>query len=127
VVGARNYAKSSLSQWTLRMVVPFDITQLYCCFSGVSGLLDNHTVESIQDQAQFVLAQYIGQQRPLTPNTLRFGHLLLLLTMIRDIDSVSVKNLFFSNITGDLPLGKLLTDIYQEEAISMLKFPGYLL
>jgi len=109
------------------MVVPFDITQLYCCFSGLSGLLDNHTVESIQDQAQFVLAQYIGQQRPLTPNTLRFGHLLLLLTMIRDIDSVSVKNLFFSNITGDLPLGKLLTDIYQEEAISMLKFPGYLL
>jgi len=50
---------------------------------------------------------------------LRFGHLLLLLSMIKEVKTTTIKQLYFSSYTGNLPIEKFLTDIYRYEALPM--------
>ena len=87
--------------------------------AGCRNLIDTsaHIVESIQDQTQYVLSQYQTTQHVTDP--LRFGHLLLILSMIREIKTDTIKQVFFSSLTGSgLPIEKILDDIYRTEALS---------
>lgn len=87
--------------------------------SGCRNLMQTsaHIVENIQDQTQYVLSQYHTSQHVTDP--LRFGHLLLILSMIREIKTDTIKQVFFSTLAGcGLPIEKILEDIYRSETLT---------
>ena len=72
------------------------------------GLKEPQTIETLQDQAQMMLAQHISS----TSNASnRFGKLLLLLPMLKNIGASRVERLYFSQTIGNLSIEKLLTDL----------------
>ncbi|XP_067947237.1 nuclear receptor subfamily 2 group E member 1-like [Watersipora subatra] len=74
-------------------------------------------VERVQDQTQLVLSQYMTSSQPII-DPLRFGHLLLMLSMVKEIKATTVKELYFSNFGSELPIEKMLVEIYQSEAFT---------
>jgi nuclear receptor subfamily 2 group E protein 3 len=82
---------------------------IVCFVQDAKGLQDAHLVETIQDQAQLMLAQYISSN----PNcqSTRFGKLLLALSILKQIDSGSIEKLYFAPKVGDLSIDKLLCDL----------------
>lgn len=77
------------------------------------GLCDAQPVEMLQDQAQCILGDYVRHKNP--RQATRFGRLLLLLPCIRSISSGTVEKLFFRDTIGDIPIDKLLADMYHME------------
>ncbi len=78
-------------------------------FRDAKGLREPHMVETIQDQAQLMLAQYIGSNQN-HPST-RFGKLLLTLPILKQVDAASIERLYFTQIIGDSSIDKLLCDL----------------
>lgn len=70
------------------------------------GLKEPQIIESLQDQAQMMLAQHAS-----VSGANRFGKLLLLLPMIRNIGASRIEKLYFSQTIGSLSIEKLLTDL----------------
>ena len=70
------------------------------------GLKEPNLIESYQDQAQTMLAQ---QMTGTSSN--RFGKLLLILPMLKNIGASRVEKLYFTQTIGSLPIEKLLTDL----------------
>lgn len=95
--------------------------------------MEGGVVERVQEQTQTILSQYITMQKTSpaavvtqanycgtsSSDALRFGHLLLLLAMIRDIRNSTVKELFFNSVTGPLPINALLTETYKCETFPL--------
>ena len=81
--------------------------------SELFGLRDTHTVEVLQDQAQVLLGEYERHQYGRQPT--RFGKLLLLLPCLRVIAAPIIARLFFKETVGNIPVERLLCDIYQSE------------
>ncbi|RWS26788.1 Steroid receptor seven-up:-like isoforms B/C [Leptotrombidium deliense] len=77
------------------------------------GLCDVHPVEMLQDQAQCILSDYIRHKYP-RQNT-RFGRLLLILPCLRSIATTTVEKIFFRETIGEIPIEKLLGDMYHME------------
>jgi nuclear receptor subfamily 2 group A len=77
------------------------------------GLCDVHPVEMLQDQAQCILGDYVRHKYPRQPT--RFGRLLLLMPCLRAISSANVEKLFFKETIGEIPVEKLLGDMYHME------------
>ncbi|XP_035210362.1 nuclear receptor subfamily 2 group E member 1-like [Stegodyphus dumicola] len=75
------------------------------------GLQDNSTVSSIQDQTNISLSNYIQRTYPLDPS--RFGRLLLLLPLLRDVSSNTIEELFFRKTIGAITIERLLSDMYK--------------
>lgn len=71
------------------------------------GLKEPHTIENLQDQAQMMLAQHVSN----TNASNRFGKLLLVLPMLKNIGSNRIEKLYFSQTIGNLSIEKLLTDL----------------
>jgi len=69
-------------------------------------LKESQIIESFQDQAQMMLSQHISVKNPN-----RFGKLLLLLPIIKNIGSSRIEKLYFSQTIGNLSIEKLLTDL----------------
>ena len=67
-------------------------------------------VEMLQDQAQCILSDYVRHKH--ARQATRFGRLLLLLPCIRGISVSTVEKLFFRDTIGDIPIDKLLADMY---------------
>lgn len=67
----------------------------------------------LQDQAQCILADYVRQRHPRQPT--RFGRLLLLLPSLRAVRPPTVELLFFRDTIGDIPIARLLGDMYHME------------
>ncbi|XP_074597907.1 nuclear receptor dissatisfaction isoform X2 [Brevipalpus obovatus] len=76
-------------------------------------LVDIHPVEMLQDQAQCILSDYIRHKYSRQPT--RFGRLLLMLPCLRIISCSTVEKLFFRETVGEIPIEKLLADMYHME------------
>ena len=72
---------------------------------------DLHTVASLQDQAQLTLGKYIQTSYPTQP--FRFGKLLLMLPSLRSISSATIEEVFFRRTIGNIPIERLLVDMYK--------------
>lgn len=79
------------------------------------GLCDTHPVEMLQDQAQCVLGDYVRHRYPRQPT--RFGRLLLLLPIIRAISNAFIEKLFFKDTIGNIPIERILGDMYTMEKV----------
>ncbi|XP_049267614.1 protein dissatisfaction [Rhipicephalus sanguineus] len=79
------------------------------------GLCDVHPVEMLQDQAQCVLGDYIRHKHPRQPT--RFGRLLLLLPSLRAVSAATVERLFFRDTIGNIPIERILGDMYNMEKV----------
>ncbi|KAL7045552.1 hypothetical protein ACKWTF_002259 [Chironomus riparius] len=78
-----------------------------------SGLCDVQPVEMLQDQAQCILSDHVRLRYSRQPT--RFGRLLLLLPSLRAIRSVTIEMLFFKETIGNVPISRLLRDMYLME------------
>nr|XP_018897037.1 PREDICTED: nuclear receptor subfamily 2 group E member 1-like isoform X2 [Bemisia tabaci] len=77
------------------------------------GLVDAQPVEMLQDQAQCILGDYVRGRYSRQPT--RFGRLLLMLPSLRSIRQCTVEQLFFKETIGDIPIQRLLGDMYTME------------
>lgn len=75
------------------------------------GLKDPSQIENLQDQAQVMLAQHCRNQFP--GQIARFGRLLLMLPLLRIINSHKIESLFFQRTIGNTPMEKVLCDMYK--------------
>lgn len=76
-------------------------------------LCDVQPVEMLQDQAQCILSDHVRLRYPRQPT--RFGRLLLLLPSLRAIRSTTIEMLFFKETIGNVPISRLLGDMYMME------------
>ncbi|CAH1799805.1 unnamed protein product [Owenia fusiformis] len=97
----------------------------YACLKGIvifktvfessptemKSLRDFHTVNSLQDQAQLTLNKYIITAYPTQP--FRFGKLLLMLPTLKTITGNTIEELFFRKTVGNIPMGRLLVDMFK--------------
>ncbi|XP_070568523.1 nuclear receptor subfamily 2 group E member 1-like [Ptychodera flava] len=90
----------------------------YACMKAIAmfksethGLRDPHQVETLQDQAQVMLGDYLRNQHPRQP--VRFGKLLLMLPAIRGISARTLELLFFRDTIGSIQIERLLCDMFQ--------------
>ncbi len=88
-------------------------TALFVCTAELFGLRDSGTVEVLQDQAQVLLGEYVRHQYP--RHAARFGRLLLILPAMRAISGHCLARLFFKQTIGNIPVERLVCDIYQTE------------
>ncbi|XP_063990191.1 protein dissatisfaction-like [Diachasmimorpha longicaudata] len=86
------------------------------------GLTDPKPVEMLQDQAQCILGDYIRSRYPRQPE--RFGRFLLSLPMLHAVKPTTVELLFFRETIGDIPIARLLGDMYKMEHHSTDDFKG---
>ncbi|GAB6027784.1 hypothetical protein CHUAL_002019 [Chamberlinius hualienensis] len=77
------------------------------------GLCDLQPIEMLQDQAQCILGDYVRHKYP--RQSTRFGRLLLMVPCLRAISSATVERLFFKDTIGDIPIERLLDDMYDME------------
>lgn len=79
----------------------------------VPGLCDIQPVEMLQDQAQCILSDHVRLRYP--RQATRFGRLLLLLPSLRSIRACTIESLFFKETIGNVPIARLLRDMYTME------------
>lgn len=106
------------SSFTIAPYVPAHMYQPFKCaffppHVETLGLVDVQPVEMLQDQAQCILSDYVRHKHP--RQATRFGRFLLLLPCIRSIAASTVEKLFFRDTIGDIPIEKLLADMYNME------------
>ncbi|KAK0092631.1 hypothetical protein PV326_000987 [Microctonus aethiopoides] len=77
------------------------------------GLMDPKPIEVLQDQAQCILGDYIRSRCPNQPE--RFGRFLLTLPSLHAVKPTTVELLFFRETIGEIPIARLLGDMYQME------------
>nr|ASL70626.1 nuclear receptor [Brachionus koreanus] len=76
--------------------------------SEIRGLRDAQAIENLQDQAQIMLSQHINSLS-MAPN--RFGKLLLVLPILRNVGAQRIEKLYFSQSITSLSIEKILTDL----------------
>lgn len=84
-----------------------------CLFPETPGLIDVQPVEMLQDQAQCILGDYVRGRYSRQPT--RFGRFLLMLPSLRGVRQSTVERLFFKETIGDIPIQRLLGDMYLME------------
>ncbi|XP_024086139.1 nuclear receptor subfamily 2 group E member 1-like [Cimex lectularius] len=77
------------------------------------GLVDVQPVEMLQDQAQCILNDYVRGRYARQPT--RFGRLLLMIPGLKVIRQSTIERLFFRETIGDIPIHRLLGDMYVME------------
>ncbi|XP_037959214.1 uncharacterized protein LOC119688615 [Teleopsis dalmanni] len=83
------------------------------------GLCDVQPVEMLQDQAQCILSDHVRLRYP--RQATRFGRLLLLLPSLRTIRASTIEALFFKETIGNVPIARLLRDMYSMEPAQVEK------
>ncbi|XP_054267107.1 nuclear receptor subfamily 2 group E member 1-like [Macrosteles quadrilineatus] len=74
-------------------------------------LCDVTSVASFRDQTQVTLDHYVSNRYPSQPH--RFGKLLLLLPSLQAVSSDTIEELFFRRTIGEIPIVRLLCDMYK--------------
>ncbi|KAL6254974.1 hypothetical protein P5V15_014317, partial [Pogonomyrmex californicus] len=77
------------------------------------GLHAVQPIEILQDQAQRILVDYTRSRYPQQPG--RIGRLMILVGYLRCVSSKTVERLFFHETIGEIPISRLLVDMYQME------------
>uniref|UniRef100_A0A336LLQ1 CSON011497 protein n=1 Tax=Culicoides sonorensis TaxID=179676 RepID=A0A336LLQ1_CULSO len=75
------------------------------------GLKDPAQIENLQDQAQVMLYQHCKAQFP--ERSSRFGRLLLMIPLLRQVNSHRIEMLYFQKTIGNTPMEKVLCDMYR--------------
>uniref|UniRef100_A0A1B0GC38 Photoreceptor-specific nuclear receptor n=2 Tax=Glossina TaxID=44049 RepID=A0A1B0GC38_GLOMM len=75
------------------------------------GLKDPSQIENLQDQAHVMLSQHTKAQ--FTAQVARFGRLLLMLPLLRMINSHKIELVYFQRTIGNTPMEKVLCDMYK--------------
>uniref|UniRef100_A0A1I8N0D0 Uncharacterized protein n=1 Tax=Musca domestica TaxID=7370 RepID=A0A1I8N0D0_MUSDO len=75
------------------------------------GLKEPAQIENLQDQAHVMLAQHTKSQ--FTAQVARFGRLLLMLPLLRAINSHKIELIYFQRTIGNTPMEKVLCDMYK--------------
>lgn len=78
-------------------------------------LRDNAAINALQDQAQLTLSKYINSAYPGQPS--RFGKLLLLLPSLKAITGKSIESIFFKKTIGEIPIEKIICDMYKAGSV----------
>ena len=81
------------------------------CSTETHGIGEPRQVEALQDQAQVMLSDYIRHSYP--GRSVRFGRLLLILPALRRVSSKLIERLFFKETIGNIPIERLLSDMFQ--------------
>ena len=81
------------------------------CLAETRGLKNTRQIEDLQDQAQVMLGQHTRSQQH--PNPARFGRLLLLLPLLRNVPASRVELIYFHRTIGNTPMEKVLCDMYK--------------
>ena len=79
--------------------------------SSIKTLMKNSTISNIHEQTQLALNKYITNSHPGQP--LRFGKILLILPSLRLISSHTIEELFFRKTIGNIPIEKIISDMYK--------------
>ncbi|XP_058122057.1 photoreceptor-specific nuclear receptor-like [Anopheles ziemanni] len=79
--------------------------------SEARGLKDPVQIENLQDQAQVMLSQHSRTQFP--GQIARFGRLLLMLPLLRAVNSQKIESIYFQKTIGNTPMEKVLCDMYK--------------
>ncbi|UYV78834.1 hypothetical protein LAZ67_16002945 [Cordylochernes scorpioides] len=96
--------------------VEFSCLKLLLLFKPETpGLQDAGQVESIQDQTQLMLHEYVLTRQP--PSKVRFGRLLLLLSGLRAVGADAIEEVFFRRTIGNIPVRRLLGDMYRTASL----------
>uniref|UniRef100_A0A673JJS7 Nuclear receptor subfamily 2 group E member 1 n=1 Tax=Sinocyclocheilus rhinocerous TaxID=307959 RepID=A0A673JJS7_9TELE len=72
-------------------------------------------IAALQDEAQLTLNSYIHTRYPTQP--CRFGKLLLLLPALRSVGQSTIEEVFFKKTIGNVPITRLLSDMYKSSDI----------
>ncbi|XP_055490958.1 nuclear receptor subfamily 2 group E member 1 [Leucoraja erinacea] len=72
-------------------------------------------IAALQDEAQLTLNSYIHTRYPGQP--CRFGKLLLLLPALRSVNPSTIEEVFFKKTIGNVPITRLLSDMYKSSDI----------
>ncbi|TNM94897.1 hypothetical protein fugu_017656 [Takifugu bimaculatus] len=72
-------------------------------------------IAALQDEAQLTLNSYIHTRYPTQP--CRFGKLLLLLPSLHSISPSTIEEVFFKKTIGNVPITRLLSDMYKSSDI----------
>ncbi|XP_018528138.1 nuclear receptor subfamily 2 group E member 1 isoform X1 [Lates calcarifer] len=72
-------------------------------------------IAALQDEAQLTLNSYIHTRYPTQP--CRFGKLLLLLPALRSVGPSTIEEMFFKKTIGNVPITRLLSDMYKSSDI----------
>ncbi|ESO92854.1 hypothetical protein LOTGIDRAFT_120392, partial [Lottia gigantea] len=80
-------------------------------FSETRGLRDPSQTDTLQDQAQLMMHEYIQSHHP--GNKARFGKLLLLLPSLRAVSARTIEDIFFRRTIGSIPIERLLCDMFK--------------
>ncbi|KAG8177393.1 hypothetical protein JTE90_016736 [Oedothorax gibbosus] len=118
VVSQLQQMKNVMAQLVAQQV---DHTEFSCLKALVlfrpeaSGLRDPHQVSLLQDQTQLTLHEHVLTRRH-PPSKVRFGKLLLLLALVRKVDPAVVEEVFFRRTIGQVPIERLLCDMFQAAA-----------
>ncbi|XP_055858564.1 photoreceptor-specific nuclear receptor isoform X1 [Episyrphus balteatus] len=75
------------------------------------GLKDPTQIENLQDQAHVMLAQHSRTQ--FAAQIARFGRLLLMLPLLKMVNSHKIESIFFQKTIGNTPMEKVLCDMYK--------------
>lgn len=79
--------------------------------SETRGLKDPGQIENLQDQAHVMLSQHCRAQCP--GQVARFGRLLLMIPLLRIINSHKIESIYFQRTIGNTPMEKVLCDMYK--------------
>ncbi|KAF3849934.1 hypothetical protein F7725_019653 [Dissostichus mawsoni] len=76
---------------------------------------NSSAIAALQDEAQLTLNSYIHTRYPTQP--CRFGKLLLLLPALRSVGPSTIEEVFFKKTIGNVPITRLLSDMYKSSDI----------
>lgn len=74
-------------------------------------LTEVQPIEMLHEQAQCILSDHVRMRYPRQAAT-RFSRLLLLLPLLHSIRTATIESLFFKETIGNVPISRLLKDIY---------------
>ena len=83
--------------------------------SDTTGIVDVSKIEVLQEQAQNILNEYIKNTCQPTEATVRFGRLLLAVSLLKMVRATTIETLFFRETVGDTSVMRLLQDMYMTD------------
>ncbi|XP_058805398.1 photoreceptor-specific nuclear receptor-like isoform X2 [Phymastichus coffea] len=108
------FSAAELTRYKTVMVDPAE----FACMKAIvlfrpetRGLKDSSQIENLQNQAQVMLGQHTRSQQPSNPA--RFGRLLLLLPLLRNVPAMRIEQIYFQRTIGNTPMEKVLCDMYK--------------
>ena len=76
--------------------------------ADTTGIVEVRKIEVLQEQAQSILNEYIKNMYPPGEATVRYGRLLLAVSLLKMVRADTIETLFFKETVGDTSVMRLL-------------------